>query len=522
MLNSKSPLHLLSKVWAIGVLLLFSCQSFADTTSGGATPPPPPPPPSVTVTTGDPGDPNPVETDSCLVSAGVKNAPLSQDESATIQHWSWSVGTVTVTPYDGSADITADASDFSISLNPIVDPGKPDDGKIDDSNPAATFTGTFRLTGYYAIPVTATVHFVDSVTGADDGKASYTDYVGDSQDNPAYDPTVDYADGSTSSPAMTPNASGERPYAPLAPAPVPPAKPALPSKRLVSGILSTLPNPAKLGLNSKNHSTATFTITIKPRLKVGDVAITVPSGVAAANVTAETVKNTKGQDVQTGNLVLVLTATDYSRKLPGDAMLATQVSTKKVISSATVLVLVAANISPHPKPFAQNMIGKNYAVNEDTKTADGPPTPNIPRAYKALISAYTTSETLQVVDQFGSPLNGIFAGTSVVETISYEDVTTKQQVTKDLEVGVLSGSGSYVDTYVGAVTAHSVVTADDTEATKWLNEPADTPSNSTTIGIAPPVKIGGNTLTPGLQGRTATLSPPTPPNTLPELDIDWP
>ncbi len=439
MLNSKSPLHLLSKVWAIGVLLLFSCQSFADTTSGGATPPPPPPPPSVTVTTGDPGDPNPVETDSCLVSAGVKNAPLSQDESATIQHWSWSVGTVTVTPYDGSADITADASDFSISLNPIVDPGKPDDGKIDDSNPAAMFTGTFRLTGYYAIPVTATVHFVDSVTGADDGTASNTDYVGDPQDNPAYDPTVDYADPSTSGAATAPNAMGEHPNAPLSSAPAPPTKPALPPRRLVSGIFAKLPNPIKLGLFSKNHSKESFTLTVLPRAKVGDVSFTVANGVASTDPQPETMMNAKGQLVQTGKLVLTLTAVKRSGSLSGDAMTATQTSTNKAIGGATVLVLEPLSLDKTPA-FNGSIVGEKFLENNKSSPADL----DIQFPEVGLFVLYGTRLKMQVRDQFTQPLDAIFAGTDVEESLDAIDNGGRAVPTTSINT-LIGADGSYLD-----------------------------------------------------------------------------
>ncbi len=245
-----------------------------------------------------------------------------------VGHWSWTVGTVTVTPYDGSPDTTTGTGTFTIALMRIKDPGKPDDGTIDDTNSRATGTGTFLLSGYYAIPVTATVHYVDKVSGADGGTFSGTDYVGDPDENPAYDPSQ-AASGSSGS-ATSPNIAGEQPNAPAGTPPGTPAPPAptpLPN-RVASGIFAKLPSPIKLGLYSKDHATETYTLVVQPKIDAGDITLDIPTKVAEADLTAETKKDAKGQDVPTGNLKLVLKALKPSGDQSGDTMVATRKSTK--------------------------------------------------------------------------------------------------------------------------------------------------------------------------------------------------
>ena len=216
---SSKTLRSLPLTTTLSLLLFLVCRSFA---IAPPPPPPPPPPPSVVVTTGDPGDPDPGDTKSCDVSAEVDNPPDPGRETTLIPHWTWSVGTVTVHPYDGGPDVTADPGDFSVSLKPIHDPGKPDDGTIDYTNPAATFTGTFRLTGYYAVPVIATVAYYYKDSGKYYGTYSGSDFVGDREDNPDYDPTKDTSGTSAPAPAMTSNSAAAQSQAPTgAPDPAP-------------------------------------------------------------------------------------------------------------------------------------------------------------------------------------------------------------------------------------------------------------------------------------------------------------
>ncbi len=481
--NLKRILRSRTKTAILSLTLMLACHSFA-------APPPPPPPPHVNVFTGDPGDPDPGDTNTCGVTAGIENPPQAAAEATLVGHWSWSVGQVTVTPYDGGPDITTNTGNFHVDLVPISDPGQPDDGKIDDTNPAAKFTGTFFLSGYYAIPVTASVHFVDSVTGADAGTYSNTDYVGDSMDNPAYDPTQDYS-GTTSPNSAALPVTGNWPTSTVSASPygtiVPPPPPPLPSKRVASGILAGLPHPIKLGLYSKYHFTEKYTVAVQPKFKVGDVSFAIPSGVASMTATPEMATSTKGQQVQTGNVILVLTAKLPSQNPTGELMIATRISTNKAIGSAKVLVLEPRSLDQ--ATFEGDIVGKNILVNASTSPFDS----SVIAPKVRLEVSYSTSLIMRVRDQFTHNLDPIFAGTAVFETF------TGNAIPYDMN-SPISADGTYADPTGAGLLSPVIEDNKDTPTATWFVAqtnpqayPTDLPK---TVITKISVSVGGRLLSP--------------------------
>ncbi len=373
---------------------------------------------------------------------------------------------MTVHPYDGGSDVTADSGDFHVSLKPISDPGKPDDGMIDDSNSAATFTGTFRLTGYYAVPLIATVTYYYKDSGKYYGTYSGSDFVGDIQDNPDYDPAADTSGTSAAAPVMMSNSAAGQPQAPAgAPAPAPKLQ-----KRVPSGLLAKLPDPVKLGLYSKNHATESYTIPVVPKSLFGDVKFDIPSGVASIAFKPETTTNAKGQTVNTGNLILTFTAvkpTSPTSPLPGDAVVATRASTGKNVGGATVLVLT-------PKYCSES---KGYDYHYTNFVTPDPP--NMKYSTNVVCSV-----AIVVEDQFKRPLDAIYDDQSVIYEVLSGDVSGAGYITDGVpgpsgQNGPGLFNGGSIDDPSGIPTA-SATAPDQGESfnNDWVNQKSKLPGKN--------------------------------------------
>ncbi len=93
-------------------------------------------------------------------------------------------------------------------------------------------------------------------------------------------------------------------------------------------------------------------------------------------------------------------------------MLATQVSTKKVISSATVLVLEPYSVQVPTNAVQKfSVAGRNRSLDASTS----PAVTGLPQGVVVLATVYAAPVPVTVLDQFTHPLDPIFAGTAVTE-----------------------------------------------------------------------------------------------------------
>ena len=368
------------------------------------------------------------------------------------------------------------------------------------------------MSGYYAIPVTASVHFVDSVTGADAGTYSNTDYVGDSMDNPAYDPTQDYS-GTTSPNSAALPVTGNWPKSTASMSPygaiVPPPPVPLPARRVASGILAGLPNPIKLGLYSKYHYTEKYKVAVQPKFKVGDVSFAIPSGVASLTATPEMATSAKGQQVQTGNVILVLTAKLPSRNPVGELMVATRVSTNKAIGSANVLVLQPDTLGSTP-PFDEDVKGVNFLEGNYTSPADA----SLTGKTVALVTEFEHFANMQVYDQFTKPLDAIFSGTEVEEM--YDATAGKTGSPYASINSPISASGNYLDP-IGFIMPGNGTQSDatTTASQNWINNIGPNNQPSLPLGAVDDVTqtfhiyVGSHELSNSKYTRNYKISYPT-------------
>ncbi len=192
-------------------------------------------------------------------------------------------------------------------------------------------------------------------------------------------------------------------------------------------------------------------------------------------------------------------------------MLATQVSTKKVISSATVLVLEPNSLGPTPS-FDTDKAGTNFLEGNYTSPAD---TTLQGRTVK-LVTTYNYYATMQVYDLFGHPLDAIFSGTEVEEM--YDKTDTLSAVPYSSINSPITAGGTYLDP-IGFTEPGPAGTQTDsnTDASKnWVAEvgaanqptlPFDAVGDKTQTFH---IYVGNHELSNSPYTRTFTVSYPTP------------
>ncbi|HEY5312109.1 MAG TPA: glycosyltransferase [Pirellulales bacterium] len=259
------------------------------------------------------------------------------------------------------------------------------------------------------------------------------------------------------------------------------------------------PSPLRTGFVSGSSGTQikkTITATVEPAAAASSVNLTKAGNtdeIRLSNRQVDTAAGTVTMDV------IGAKATPPS-KPNGDVSIVARAGGKK-FAEASVIVLVPKSIQKPAPPLPG---GPVPAQNVRATNSSTPPWPvALPANQAVLATTYTQTVSLQVLDQFTSPLDNIYSGAMVEE----QWPATKQWTNINQP---LDGSGKYNDAVFAFMLRNGGHTVADGPASTylvssdeyktWLEAPT-VPLENFTQASNYPVRVAGHVLNPGLQGR---------------------
>lgn len=258
----------------------------------------------------------------------------------------------------------------------------------------------------------------------------------------------------------------------------------------------SMPAGEKIGVTAKGHDrTKHYYVAVCPSDEVSWVMLSSGSRLNMSNI----------QYGQNGQITFDLVGTDKSND-PGDTYVKATHAIAGCSVTKTATVIIPADVGkPHPT-FDDVVTPFNLVCNASSSPSYFPTPPSSP-LNTVLQTAWIVTQTIPVVDQFGSPCGGLYDGSIITENGGTPINKT------------LSGS-SYSDSVgPGVYYPPAPTTANDPRVARWPFMRTDLngePTVGKNFDSAPAVEVDGFTLTPGLAGRSYTYMGNN------HLKIEWP
>ncbi len=245
--------------------------------------------------------------------------------------------------------------------------------------------------------------------------------------------------------------------------------------------------PQRIGITKNNHDrTKHCSASVTPSAEAANITLSASSSLSLSNV----------QNPGTGTINFDLVGTS-STALGGALVIATHSAGFSFTNTLSVIIPAAVGV-PHPQ-FNGNVAGVNFVAT----SSSSPPVVGIPAPNNAqLVTLYQTTQSIPVVDQFGTPCGDIYDGSTITEQ---GGIAINQTL-----------SGSAYNDPVGPLMPGEATTSNSQDALAWPTQPVIPMSQGVDTRGSVSVEVDTFSLSPAVTNREIKF---TLPNT---LQIVWP